>query len=85
MARLPREKLARGREGEGGSTSERDVMVREEERATLTRGRKRKGSSGRETRRMCVEHACVGEGRRELDEERRLANERDRRDLPEGG
>lgn len=37
------------------------------------RDRERKRTDG------CVEHACVGEGRRELNEERRLANEREER------
>lgn len=32
----------------GGSTSERDVTVREEKRVMFTRGRKRKGSRERE-------------------------------------
>lgn len=34
---------------EGRSASERDVMVREEERVMFTRGRKRKGSREKET------------------------------------
>lgn len=46
IARLPREKAARGREDEGGSTSERDVMVREEERDRLRVGGRERDRAG---------------------------------------